>query len=232
MKTIRSSNGLEYCVSDEDYDYLKQFKWYSKSDGYAHCWELMKTMNRVVIERMGFADSAASDHIDRNVYDNRRCNLRPATKSQNGANTGPTKRNTSGYRGVQFQRGAWAAMISIDQKYCWIGGGFPTKEEAAIAYDLKAREVYGDFAHINIPNPDSSVVERVLTHLRSPKKREGKSRFIGVCWTSHVKRWRAIFSFKGKRYHCGYFDDEEEAARTVDSKKREIGYCKHLNFFD
>jgi hypothetical protein len=86
------------------------------------------------------------DHIDGNPLNNRISNLRLATRSQNLANTPLSRKNTSGYRGVHFSRAAcgWQARIKINQKIRHLGT-FPTKEMAAAAYSLAAREAFGEF---------------------------------------------------------------------------------------
>jgi hypothetical protein len=85
-----------------------------------------------------------ADHINRNKLDNRRENLRWATKSQNGANA-VSRSNRSGYRGVHQKRGSkkFQAIITLHL------GTFDTPEEAALAYDDKARDLWGEFAQTN-----------------------------------------------------------------------------------
>lgn len=83
------------------------------------------------------------DHINRNPSDNRWCNLRPCTSSLNRVNRAHTAR--SGYRGVVPNGNGWAARLQYQRKtYCL--GTYPTKEQAAEAYNVKAREMFGEFA--------------------------------------------------------------------------------------
>jgi len=59
--------------------------------------------------------------------------------------------NTSGYVGVtRNQHGGWNAQITVDKRNTYLGR-FDTSEEAARAYDAKARELYGDTARLNFP---------------------------------------------------------------------------------
>lgn len=92
------------------------------------------------------------DHIDRNPKNNRIENLRPATQSQQNVNRDCISTNTSGFRGVSFRKGIkdkkWRASCNINGKVVHIGY-FRTSEEAAIAYDAKVKEHYGDFANPN-----------------------------------------------------------------------------------
>lgn len=92
------------------------------------------------------------DHINGNTRDNRRCNLRVCTQSQNTQNGRKHEDNTSGYKGVFFwkTRGCWKAVImaagKVDSK-----GQYKTAEEAARAYDEKAKRLHGPFAKLNFP---------------------------------------------------------------------------------
>ena len=99
------------------------------------------------------------DHKDRNPLNNQKSNLRWATKQQNAMNSNRKAGTTSSiYKGVTLKKNLkskpWMTTISrtIDGKreYCFIGY-FKTQKEAAIAYDAKAREFYGEFAFLNFP---------------------------------------------------------------------------------
>jgi hypothetical protein len=82
------------------------------------------------------------DHINGNKLDNRRSNLRLATKQQNGVNRGPTKRSKTGFKGVQeHYDGSFVARFA--GKYL---GVFGTPEAAAAAYDAEVATTHGAFA--------------------------------------------------------------------------------------
>lgn len=102
------------------------------------------------------------DHIDGNIFDNRRKNLRLATRRQNAANTrkpritSKGRKPTSQYKGVCFVKARkhldtpWIANICIDwrankQKYL---GYFASEEEAYEAYKKAAIELHGEFAKV------------------------------------------------------------------------------------
>lgn len=91
------------------------------------------------------------DHINGNPLDNRTANLRFVTKAQNQMNR---KRvvSRSGYKGVSRNKKSWSASIrkSVNgKKIVHHLGTFPTKEEAASAYDRAARFMFGEFARLN-----------------------------------------------------------------------------------
>lgn len=87
------------------------------------------------------------DHINGNRDDNRWCNLREATKSENGANSKLSSRNTTGFKGVSLEKktGRWNAYIGVGRKHVYVGT-FDTPEEAGAAYIQKAQELFGEFA--------------------------------------------------------------------------------------
>lgn len=87
------------------------------------------------------------DHKDRNGTNNVWSNLREATRSQNQGNRTRNKNNTSGYKGVWKLKDRWRAMIWYRGKGIHIGV-FDTIEEAAVAYKVRAIELFGEFAHV------------------------------------------------------------------------------------
>lgn len=92
------------------------------------------------------------DHKNRDTLDNRRENLRVATTSQNGANQSKRPGGSSRFKGVCWDksRGKWKARIMLNYKNVHIGR-FLVEEDAARAHDVRAREVWGEFAVLNFP---------------------------------------------------------------------------------
>ena len=87
------------------------------------------------------------DHINENPSDNRWCNLRSATKSQNMMNITKIKSNTSGHKGVGWhvQTKKWRAYINVNKKMKHLGL-FETKEEAIATRVDAAKIFHGDFS--------------------------------------------------------------------------------------
>lgn len=109
-------------------------------------------MHRVIV---GVGPGAKVDHWNGNTLDNRRANLRVATTAQNAINSKLSKANTSGFKGVSFHRktGRWIARLHGVAKYrSGYIGLFPTREDAARAYDRAALEAHGPFARVNFPS--------------------------------------------------------------------------------
>ena len=95
-------------------------------------------------------DKQQIDHKNRNGLDNRKENLRLTTDSLNNMNKGIQKNNTSGYRGVSLHKKykKWRSTIQINKRVIHIGY-FCNIEEAVLAYNKKALELYGEYAYLN-----------------------------------------------------------------------------------
>ncbi len=98
------------------------------------------------------------DHIDGNRQNNNVNNLRWCSHSENMMNTGLSKANTSGVKGVYYDKriGLWRAQIMHNYKTHYLGC-FNKLEDAAKARREKAKELFGEFINkveleINIKN--------------------------------------------------------------------------------
>jgi hypothetical protein len=89
------------------------------------------------------------DHIDGNGLNNRRGNLRPASRSQNAMNADAHSDSLSGIKGVHWskQHGRWKAEICARGKRKHIGL-YDTPTEAAAAYRAAAERLHGEFARV------------------------------------------------------------------------------------
>jgi len=159
VKTIPLTLGKVALVDDEDYDELNKFKWYAHKD---HNWERWYVVRHEYVNRKqktilmhqqitGFKHKMI-DHVDRDGLNNKKSNLRPCTQSQNAKNRSMLKNNTSGLRGVHYdkKRKKWIAQIEKDEKGIYLGG-FIDKEDAGRAVDKKSKELYGEFVILNFP---------------------------------------------------------------------------------
>jgi len=90
------------------------------------------------------------DHKNGRVKDNRKENLRLATRGQNAANRGVGINNTSGYKGVtETKNGKWLSYIRVNGERRYLGT-YKTKEDAAKIYNLEALKAFGEFARLNV----------------------------------------------------------------------------------
>jgi len=87
------------------------------------------------------------DHIDGNPSNNRIDNLRLSTKGENARHSKRPVNNTSGYKGVSWNKrlNKWVANISVDRKGIYLGS-FKYGHDAYFAYCVAAIKYHGDFA--------------------------------------------------------------------------------------
>lgn len=87
------------------------------------------------------------DHRDTYQLNNRWENLREATDTQNAGNCRARARNTSGYKGVSFdrKRGKFTAQIGFKGRIYYLGS-FDDPKVAHERYVAKANELFGEFA--------------------------------------------------------------------------------------
>jgi hypothetical protein len=153
--TIPLKGGMVAIVDQEDYGYLSLLPWsahdawgsgkiYPKCDTKRGGVKIKKFMHTMI---MNPPKGMMVDHIDGNPMNNRRSNLRVCTKGQNLLNKGMTGLNKSGVKGVSIHRasGKWEAKCSRGRER-FVIGRFDTKEEAAAAYELGAKQLHGEFA--------------------------------------------------------------------------------------
>jgi hypothetical protein len=158
MQEIVLTRGRVAIVDDEDYDFLKQWKWHcisSRSNVYAgrKDWDAgSKKQKTIMMHRIiaGALPGEFVDHINRDTIDNRRSNLRICNQSQNSANSVGHAIRASRFKGVYKSRNRWKSCITKDGLYIYLGS-FGDEETAARAYDSKAIELFGEFAKTNFP---------------------------------------------------------------------------------
>jgi len=150
MKLIELSQGRFAKIDDEDWEKVSQFKWHY-NNGYAKTWSKGKRirMHRLI---MSAPDGVNVDHIDHDTLNNQRLNLRLCTVTQNNQNLNMRKDNTSGYKGVTLDKstGHWKPLLYVDGEP-FSFGCYKEKHHAALAYDLWATDLHGEFASTNFP---------------------------------------------------------------------------------
>jgi hypothetical protein len=154
-KQIPLNKGRVATVDDEDYERISRFRWSSGCSGkhwYAIRAEGWPNRKTIYLHRQILNAPAGTevDHINGDTLDNRRENLRLATRAQNNQNRGARAGSSSGYKGVSWNpdKGRWAAEIVANGKRTKLGC-FADPKDAARAYDAAARQLHGEFAKTN-----------------------------------------------------------------------------------
>lgn len=141
----RFHNGESFLIDFEDFEKVSNYFW-SYTKGYAIKSENRQPMHRFILG-LGSEDryKVEVDHINRNRLDNRKSNLRVVTRQENMYNKSEYKNNTSGVRGVKWNkaRQKWQVQINFDKKRIHLGM-FTDLEEAKQAR-LKAEKEYFKF---------------------------------------------------------------------------------------
>ena len=157
MKKIPLTQGKFAIVDDNDFEELSKYKWHANKMGNSYYAKtsfgkngtkrIRPSMHGLILK---LKKPQEIDHINRDGLDNRKCNLRVCTRSQNQQNKRPQKQCTSKYKGVSWYEAGkkWRAFIMLKSKHYYLGG-FNNEIECAKAYDKRAKELFGEFARTN-----------------------------------------------------------------------------------
>jgi len=174
MKLISLTQGKFAQVDDKNFDKINSHKWYAHKIKSKNTNDFIFYARRSYMEGgvkksiymhrqiMNFHDKTIIlDHKDHDGLNNQEDNLRVASKRNNAVNQRPM-RGTSKYLGVSLythknRKGdiikQWKVQISISEGQRKHLGYFQYTDageiEAAKFYDLKAKEIYGEFANFN-----------------------------------------------------------------------------------
>ena len=159
FRRIPLTQGKYAIVDPEDYERLSRHKWHLNMDVHTNyaCRNIMIGPKKVQIkmhrEILKPPRHLFVDHINHNGLDNRKANIRLATRSQNSWNRISHKLNTSSrYKGVHWHIHSkkWVARIGVNGRRIALGY-YDDQVEAAKAYDKAAKKHHGEFAVLNFP---------------------------------------------------------------------------------
>lgn len=137
-------------LDQEDYAHYSQWKWGLNPGGYvrrtvkqAGKSDTTRYLHRLIVNAPRHLEV---DHINGNILDNRKENLRLCTRRQNVANSKKKINLTSSYKGVHFDKRIkkWSIIKRISKT-------FTSEIEAAKFYDEISKLLDGEFAWLNFP---------------------------------------------------------------------------------
>lgn len=153
MKQILLTRGRYATVDDSDVELIQAMKWQYHRDGWGKEYAVHKArlagkfvtvyMHRLI---MGARKGQYVDHKDNDGLNNRRDNLRIATMRQNIQNSKKKTGCSSAYKGVTLNKALSLWRASVNNQFL---GYFEDERHAALAYDLNAKYLYGEFARTN-----------------------------------------------------------------------------------
>lgn len=155
MRVIKLTNNKNVLVDSEDYKSLSQFTWMQHSRGYAYRKVYLGKINgkykweNVFMHRqiLNTPKKLVTDHINHNVLDNRKSNIRICTQGENMRNQKLAKNNKSGIKGVFWMKeiNKWVASITVKDKYITLGY-FKNKQHACLARKWGEKLYHGEYA--------------------------------------------------------------------------------------
>lgn len=213
-----------HCIVDADLvQEIVKYSWYLNTRGYpqSRVDGSMTLLHRFVMELNGvdIYEPLIVDHINNNKLDNRFVNLRLNTRTGNSHNR--SKKHSKNYIGVILDERSkkFEANIQKDGIKYYLGR-YDSEEKAALAYDIKAIELYGEFANHNCISYTQSMYDMVQETMNDTKKSEKTSKYRGV----YLKRnmWCAHIRHNKKSYSLGYYGNEKDAAVAYNKKALEL----------
>lgn len=135
-------------IIDKDmYFNMYKYNWYINQQGYIRCKEFL--LSRFILQ---CDKKLVVDHINGNLLDNRKCNLRAITQKQNTMNKKSKLNSSSKYIGVHYDtvNKKWKAQIQVDGIKIYLGS-FDKEIDAAITRDVATKKYYKEFGKLNFP---------------------------------------------------------------------------------
>lgn len=156
-RILVGDDGASALIDEQDIDLVRIIRWYILAGHNGKVYAVNRRagayMHRLIART---PDGFETDHINGDGLDNRRANLRTASKSQNSANLPSKPRRPDGsphrsvYKGVTSSGLKWVAKIQVNGKASYLGS-FVSERTAAETYDRAARDAWGAFASTNFP---------------------------------------------------------------------------------
>lgn len=202
---IPLNRGLFAIVDAGDFDWLNVWPW-TAAKGKNGYYAVRRENGRVVAMHnviLSTPRGMRGDHWNGDTLDNRRCNIRIATKQQNAQNCAVSKNNRSGFTGVSFNKTLerWESYITVDGKKKGLGY-FDRLDEAIAARKRAEVQYFGEIIRANCPARISR--PKKLSRLR-PQRVNNTSGFVGISRHRSTGKWMARVFTEDRTYYLGLF---------------------------
>ena len=164
MKTIPLTQNKYALVDDEDYEYLSKWKWHAHKGSSKYTYYAVRTsydngktqvrMHREIVLRYTANNKEEIDHVDRDGLNNKKCNLRICSISENNFN----RRNWGSLpKGIKLNKSTYKkkngeikeylkyqARISVNGKSVHLGN-YNNLENAIDSYNNASKKYYPEY---------------------------------------------------------------------------------------
>lgn len=204
--------------------FLMAWKWYPSS-GYAISSNGRYKIHRIITNA---SPGQLVDHVDRNKLNCLPHNLRIASKEQNVHNQKKREGTKNKFKGVNYVKrlDLWQSRCRMNYGDYFLGY-YKTELAAAIAYNVKARELseYILLNEINLPEEECSrllVEDRVLL-----QRAEKTSKHKGIYWHKRTGRaksgvWEVKLLVDGCYKYFGRYINEHDAIKALQKAKASV----------
>ena len=147
----------KYAIIDiEDYEKCKNLRWSKTANDYVINRKLDIRLHHFVLN-FDKTKGIEIDHINRNRLDCRKNNLRICNRTLNNGNRIEQSNNTSGYKGVWYdkEKRKWVAEIHKNKKKFFLGR-FNNIEDAHNKYKEESIKLFGEFSIYNFEIPQKT----------------------------------------------------------------------------
>ncbi|KIP28272.1 AP2/ERF family transcription factor [Bacillus thuringiensis] len=238
VKEISLQNDMLAIVDDEDYERVSQYNWsYFIHSGtqiriqryFDNKKKLSETLQSFILNQN--SKEMIITFLDGNQLNFQKDNLKITDAKYISQKRKGNRNSTSKYKGVSWDkiRKKWMSSIKNNEQTMYLGR-YDSENDAALAYNKAAIEIFGEHAYQNKIGEDNSAEEINVGKCLKPRRKSSVSsnyrgvRKINNSWISQISKNR-------KLYHLGSFKNELEAARTYDKKAIELyGDKAILNF--
>jgi HNH endonuclease len=161
-RLICLTRGMVAKISFQDLEKISRYRWHAKYNKTTDSYYAYRNESRLgknhqacismAREICGLmdGDKRQPDHVNHDTLDNRRGNLRIATRAQNNSNRRRYSSNTSGHKGISWnpEIRKWMAWFQFEGKRQYLGS-FAVLSDAVERYKSAAGRLHGEFACID-----------------------------------------------------------------------------------